>query len=571
MAQVKVVIGTLGNLGQHRAEVPNDVPVRRLLPALVTRMGFPVIDPRGQPIKYQLVLGTGEERDRMLGLDETLAEVGVREGDSLRVYSDNEEEWKRLDPDETLAEVDVPDGDRIRVYSDTVAGCFPAGTPIALLNGTRIPIEGLKIGQQLLSFNPLTGAVCNSAVSAVTEQMTDHLLTINRSLQITRTHPVYSEGLWIPAGNLRIGDKLLCADGSSASISSLEAAHVFATVYNLHLDPPTHTFFAGEILVHNAYRKMSPLRDEPWGDQEAFIRAPSSLLFARKAPPVAKEEDQREQLDRSRDPGGLVLPEMARRAFAHHFLVSGDIREKFNTLFPGDLHQVSWRMRLMETRPAMAGDYTALFAALDGLYTSLLTVLRAEEFFRVWIKGWKPVVPPGEELLVQRIQKSSPLEIEGTGLGEVVKALGDTLSIGKQIEDIRKASIRVAEARLELKRKEFQLRAEERRADDVEALAELDLEIQREKKLLELEEIRERRRELERQHESLVRQHVDERFALLRNWIKILDELPDEFRAELKRALFIQVKAVYSSCFEVEELLLQDDGKTGFQERIASQ
>lgn len=68
-----------GNVS-HQAKMVENVPVQRLIPAIVTALGLPITDPAGRPITYHL-----SHNNRRLQEDETLESAGVRSGDTLTV------------------------------------------------------------------------------------------------------------------------------------------------------------------------------------------------------------------------------------------------------------------------------------------------------------------------------------------------------------------------------------------------------------------------------------------------------------------------------------------------------
>jgi len=71
--------------GSRTAEVPNDVPVKELLPELTTSLALPVTGPDGRPMCYRL---DSKALGRELSEDETLSQAGVPEGDRLMMTAD---------------------------------------------------------------------------------------------------------------------------------------------------------------------------------------------------------------------------------------------------------------------------------------------------------------------------------------------------------------------------------------------------------------------------------------------------------------------------------------------------
>ena len=78
----------------------------------------------------------------------------------------------------------------------------------------------------------------------------DGYLVLNGNIKTTSNHPFYSDGNWIEAGNLSVGDKILHVDGLEHTIETIELSDESATVYNFEVEG-THNYFAEGYLVHN--------------------------------------------------------------------------------------------------------------------------------------------------------------------------------------------------------------------------------------------------------------------------------------------------------------------------------
>lgn len=79
MAQVRVIISDHTGAKKTSVELPDDVPMRRLIPALVTKMSLPTTQGANQ-IVYKL---DHKKSGRRLGDDDTLRSVGVAQDDVL--------------------------------------------------------------------------------------------------------------------------------------------------------------------------------------------------------------------------------------------------------------------------------------------------------------------------------------------------------------------------------------------------------------------------------------------------------------------------------------------------------
>jgi sulfopyruvate decarboxylase TPP-binding subunit len=71
--------------GTRTAEVPADVPVKELLPELVTSLELPTVGPDGRPMSYRL---DSKALGRELQEDETLESAGVPAEDRLMLTAD---------------------------------------------------------------------------------------------------------------------------------------------------------------------------------------------------------------------------------------------------------------------------------------------------------------------------------------------------------------------------------------------------------------------------------------------------------------------------------------------------
>ncbi len=71
--------------GTRTAEMPVDVPIKELLPELVTSLELPTVGPDGRPMSYRL---DSKALGRELQEDETLASAAVPEEDRLMITAD---------------------------------------------------------------------------------------------------------------------------------------------------------------------------------------------------------------------------------------------------------------------------------------------------------------------------------------------------------------------------------------------------------------------------------------------------------------------------------------------------
>ena len=84
MSDLPVTI-VLPSGGTRTADVPDDVPVKDLLPELTTSLELPVTGPDGRPMSYRL---DSKALGRELKEDETLSQAGIPENDRLMMTAD---------------------------------------------------------------------------------------------------------------------------------------------------------------------------------------------------------------------------------------------------------------------------------------------------------------------------------------------------------------------------------------------------------------------------------------------------------------------------------------------------
>ncbi|RDG40132.1 hypothetical protein DVH02_00270 [Streptomyces corynorhini] len=163
-----------------------------------------------------------------------------------------------------------PDGDKPNgkpndsPVSCPVAHSFLPGTPVLLADGTRAPIEEVRVGDLVRATDPLTG---RTLARPVTRTFTTHAdkeftrLTVRTDtgtavVTATDTHPFYltDRRRWRDAGDIRPGALLLAERGTTLKV--LGARHYVRrrTTHDLTVEG-LHTYYVGvgtaAALVHN--------------------------------------------------------------------------------------------------------------------------------------------------------------------------------------------------------------------------------------------------------------------------------------------------------------------------------
>ena len=84
MTDIPITI-VLPSGGSRTAEVPDDVPVKELIPELTTSLELPLTGPDGHPMSYRL---DSKALGRELQEDESLSQAGVPQDDRLMMTAD---------------------------------------------------------------------------------------------------------------------------------------------------------------------------------------------------------------------------------------------------------------------------------------------------------------------------------------------------------------------------------------------------------------------------------------------------------------------------------------------------
>jgi len=134
--------------------------------------------------------------------------------------------------------------------------CFPAGTKIKMADGTVKNIEDIKAGDKLLTLNEDTKEQSEGTVGAVKAKVENLLIHVkladDTSIESTTHHRFYVEGKgWVIAQDLKVGDLLLNSSQEEVEVVEIEQKHGEVEVYHILDVKDNHTYYAGDVLVHN--------------------------------------------------------------------------------------------------------------------------------------------------------------------------------------------------------------------------------------------------------------------------------------------------------------------------------
>jgi hypothetical protein len=91
-----------------------------------------------------------------------------------------------------------------------------------MADGSTKPVEAIQPGDHILAYIESTGAMGPSEVVEVHPPfVSNYHFVINERIRVTKTHPILSQGRWVTAGNLKVGDWLTTADGRRTPVISI--------------------------------------------------------------------------------------------------------------------------------------------------------------------------------------------------------------------------------------------------------------------------------------------------------------------------------------------------------------
>jgi hypothetical protein len=165
----------------------------------------------------------------------------------------------------------------------STGGCFIAGTPVLLADGSEKAIEALRVDEQVLAYDgkqqvPATIIGCISFPAKQTYALT---FDDGNTLITTDSHPLAGENGWksispgstaqenpdLPVTALQVGDTIYTAGGTLCRLVSIQKRNI-EQVYNITVDG-SHTYYASGVLVHNA--KQSSLANDGTGSQQVQV------------------------------------------------------------------------------------------------------------------------------------------------------------------------------------------------------------------------------------------------------------------------------------------------------------
>lgn len=153
-----------------------------------------------------------------------------------------------------------------RQLDNCLTNSFTAETLVLMADGTRKPIQDVKLGDRVMATDPVTGERGPRKVVDLIRHGGLHTMVAVRladgtTIDATDRHPfwVESRGEWVDAIDLQPGDVLVTAAGKRLTVATAGISTQNLRAYNLSVEG-LHTYFVGdsEVLVHNCAMQKSP-------------------------------------------------------------------------------------------------------------------------------------------------------------------------------------------------------------------------------------------------------------------------------------------------------------------------
>lgn len=126
--------------------------------------------------------------------------------------------------------------------------CVAADTAIATPRGD-VAVQSLAIGDEVWAYDTARKERVATPVIALFEGEAHRLVSLG-DLRVTGEHPIYADGAWVAARDVRAGARLLTTQLEPRTLPSIATIDTKARVYDVSVASP-HNFFAGGVLVHN--------------------------------------------------------------------------------------------------------------------------------------------------------------------------------------------------------------------------------------------------------------------------------------------------------------------------------
>ncbi|MFG2334627.1 polymorphic toxin-type HINT domain-containing protein [Streptomyces sp. NPDC048604] len=220
-----------------------------------------------------------------------------------------------------------------------VSHSFPPGTRVLAAGGLSLPIESVRLGDEVLATDPATGL---TTLRTVTRTFTTHddkdftrLTTSAGTVTATDTHPFWlvDERRWADAGEIERGDLLRVPSGATLTVAKVDRFTQRQTTHDLTV-AGLHSYYVGvgrgavSVLVHNNDCNKAKARTEDQMKDLAKDNAKSASDYqevlvkekVEEARKKAREQAQKEgksedEIKKAEDDAGKKAKEFAEKDY----------------------------------------------------------------------------------------------------------------------------------------------------------------------------------------------------------------------------------------------------------------
>lgn len=158
---------------------------------------------------------------------------------------------------------------KVYTYTPPRTSCFPAGTKVLMADSSYKNIEDVQVGDYVTSYDENINREVPAKVLELSSPVREHMCELaftDDVLKLTDEHPVYTSEGWksinpektieenenIPVSQLTLGDTVFFKGGIYKEVTKINCWQEVVQTYNLKAVENHNTFFADNVLVHNA-------------------------------------------------------------------------------------------------------------------------------------------------------------------------------------------------------------------------------------------------------------------------------------------------------------------------------